>query len=446
MLRNSSVLFSFFLGFLLVLIFPLIVAAQAPPFPVFPNSHLWTESYPAPRGPAVESPVRPNPRIHKSHLEKAESIIYTAVYLVDSYVTQSDIGNWYLKELPKYGWKLKNKKVEHHDIGIISAGNDDHTSWAMIFEKGVIPQDYKTLNITVVWQGPGFWEGVNLPPNKPAILITYFAQSLTSPLPYEEENGEDEGPPEEEEICQYSLEEEARRQEILARLKEKYRFSVLDSNLCGQETCGSNSPWSEAELLEMKATFEQLPACFTDRLALGQIRGRQGGELLFSSVWEQRCCETKDGEVLETQSGDFAGYLSLEEKITICDRWFKERGKTLEELLTHEMTHAFQQGGAITVPRLPTGPYTNPVVISWLKETGWSPDGICLPVIGCPGTTMGVPPDLPSDYARKTKSPLEDMAESIRLYVTNPEELLSVSPRRYNFIRGNILCGKEYRE
>ena len=258
--------------------------------------------------------------------------------------------------------------------------------------------------------------------------------------------GQDEGEQTpKEEICQYSPKEEARRQEILVRLREKYRFSVLDSNLCGQEACGNNSPWSEAELLEIEATFEQLPTCFTDRLALSQIRGRQGGETLFSSVWERECCETKNGQVLKTQSGIFGGYLSFEGKITICDRWFKEKGKTLEELLTHEMTHAFQQDGAMTVPRLPSGPYTNPIVISWLKETGWSPDGICLPVIGCPGTTIGVPPDLPSDYARETKNPLEDMTESVRLYVTNPEELLSISPRRYNFVRDNIFCGKEYR-
>ncbi|MFA5776440.1 MAG: hypothetical protein WC988_02710 [Patescibacteria group bacterium] len=237
------------------------------------------------------------------------------------------------------------------------------------------------------------------------------------------------------ETCSYPPDVETKRQEILTRLNSKYKFKVIDSQMCGKQTCGNNSLWSAEQLAEIEKVIDSLPACFLDKLMLEAIQGRPDGGV-YAQVYEKTCCDPS--------SKLYAGYLFLDKKITFCGQSYAAGGYSAAAVLYHELTHAYQWGGAQTIKLNPNAPYANPTVISWLTETGWNPDGTCLPVIGCAGVHLSLPPDLPTDYARRTRNPLEDMAESVRLYTTSSRELMSISPRRFNFVKNNILCGKEF--
>lgn len=237
------------------------------------------------------------------------------------------------------------------------------------------------------------------------------------------------------ETCTYSADVEAKRQEILTRLNTKYKFKIIDSQMCGKQTCGDNSLWSADQLAEIEKVIDSLPACFLDKLMLEAIQGRPDGGV-YAQVYEKTCCDPN--------SKLYAGYLFLDKKVTFCGQRYAGGGYSAAAVLYHELTHAYQWGGAQTIKLNPNAPYANPTVISWLTETGWNPDGTCLPVIGCAGVHLSLPPDLPTDYARRTRNPLEDMAESVRLYTTSPSELMAVSLRRFDFVQNNILCGKEF--
>lgn len=49
----------------------------------------------------------------------------------------------------------------------------------------------------------------------------------------------------------------------------------------------------------------------------------------------------------------------------------------------------------------------------------------------------------PTSYAGK--NPVEDFAESVSLYVANPQELLKKSPNRYAFVKNEVFGGKEFK-
>lgn len=250
-------------------------------------------------------------------------------------------------------------------------------------------------------------------------------------------------------ICSYPPETEQQRQEIKERVKEKFGIEIKDSNLCGVEVCGNNSPWSVAELSEMGELLGKLPNCFISSFEPPTISGLTGkGSPL--DYFQGYCCKAKEGKVSKEMTGWVCAAYGYPENYVI----FCGHGEVCLDTITtggmivHELTHAFQQYGAI--PRIfykkPGGAYTNPIVIDWLRQTGWNLDGICVPVLGCPGANLELPPDLPTEYAVKTRNPLEDMAESVRLYVTDPDRLIEISPRRYNFVKERIMCGTEYHE
>jgi len=260
-------------------------------------------------------------------------------------------------------------------------------------------------------------------------------------------------------VCEIPPEIEQERQELINKIGKTYGFRIGDSNLCGREDiCGTHPPWSMDELMEMENTLNKLPACFTNNLKLQHISGlievlpdSFGEWTRVFNLYKETCCNIEDGKPLEKKNTAF--YFPLTSSIIVCDKnhyYLKyDIEYSLEYVLVHEITHSFQWHGAI-IPSFcdylpcPGGPYTNPIMVSWLKKTGWSLDGICIPFLGCPGATFETPEDLPTQYAKDTNDPTEDMAESVALYVTNPEQLLEISPRRYNFVRDKIMCGKEY--
>jgi hypothetical protein len=48
----------------------------------------------------------------------------------------------------------------------------------------------------------------------------------------------------------------------------------------------------------------------------------------------------------------------------------------------------------------------------------------------------------PTDYGKT--DPTEDMSESAKMYVYDPQKLQASSPQRYNFIRDQMFGGVEY--
>ena len=74
----------------------------------------------------------------------------------------------------------------------------------------------------------------------------------------------------------------------------------------------------------------------------------------------------------------------------------------------------------------------------WAELGGWFIDPTSASGWSTYNTTEVV-----SAYAH-LKSPSEDIAESIAYYLTNPDALLSVSVRKYEFVRDRIMHGTRY--
>ena len=76
--------------------------------------------------------------------------------------------------------------------------------------------------------------------------------------------------------------------------------------------------------------------------------------------------------------------------------------------------------------------------LDWIEIGGWFED----PTSGSGWSTYNTTESV-SAYAH-SKNPNEDMAESIAFYLTNPDKLLSVSVKKYEFIRDRIMHGTRY--
>lgn len=240
-------------------------------------------------------------------------------------------------------------------------------------------------------------------------------------------------PPPPPNTCTLPTEEQRQKEIVVGQIKEKYKIPITDTNLCGKggdPACGENTPWTFQEVAGMQVLLDDLPACFINHLNLkgitGRLDGQSGSEGKFQEDLKNQCC-TKDA--LAITSFEFG-------KIGFCGDNYKiklEGQKTaggITGVLAHELTHAYQGGDATS-----KNAYSSPTVHKFMAATGWLS---CLPVIGC----FPVPSDTATDYGNT--NPLEDMAESTRLYYENPNLLKERSLRRYNFVKDQLMCGKEF--
>ncbi len=264
--------------------------------------------------------------------------------------------------------------------------------------------------------------------------------------------------------CVVSPDEEQKRQEIFNYINTKYNFKMVDSNVCGQlSDCGNgnNPPWPPDDLNNLKNFLDSLPSCFINRLNLKQIEGLQWSPSVENN-WDpnslgQRegkaaCCsqEAKDNCNVAHYWGQGYNHIivcgdmyknGVDHTGTSCSQYF-----SLEGVLAHEMTHALQFNaapGIVIQPQI----YSTPLMTSWIFQTGWTTSWgeagkiFCTPVLGC---NLVPPNDLPTNYAKRSKDPTEDMAESVRLYYEHPVQLKQISQRRYDFVKNQIMCGKEF--
>lgn len=242
--------------------------------------------------------------------------------------------------------------------------------------------------------------------------------------------------------CTLPTEEQRQKEIVIAQIKEKYKIPITDTNLCGKggdPICGENTPWTFQEVRAMQLALDELPGCFVNRLNLKGITGRRddlsGIDGRVQQIMKNKCCAVGGADAL---------YSETDNKVTFCGKKYStgpmyEGSKTaggLVGMLIHELTHALQheklnspsQGSPLDV-------YDNPTVIKFMQATGWRT--FCIPTIGCL-----LPSDTATQYGQT--DPLEDMAESTRLYYENPNLLKERSLRRYNFVRDQLMCGKEY--
>jgi len=139
---------------------------------------------------------------------------------------------------------------------------------------------------------------------------------------------------------------------------------------------------------------------------------------------------------------------------------------TFNQALIHELTHAIQYHEPAKntspewdmahpevanwttnlPPSLLINAYENPLVQDYMDIAGWEIDA------STAYTFQGFAPSInlvgegylnaPTFYSKL--NPLDDMADSAMLYVTNPDYLRERSPERYNWIRDNLFDGREY--
>lgn len=270
---------------------------------------------------------------------------------------------------------------------------------------------------------------------KTKIYISYHSNIPVTPMPTPLSG-----------MCTLPSDIEQKRQEIMADIAKRYKFKIVDSNMCEKTDCLANPKWTVEDLTQIRNLLDSLPRCFVDNLNLDQIAGRlQGvaqGDILKTSSeksLEQLCC---DPEMLKHCY--WGGTLPLGyNTIMFCGDRFRNTtdlcskgssalgGVTLGTILLHEMTHAYQNKGIY----FPWDAYNTLSMQEWMLVTKW----VCVPVIGCKNFQES---EFPTDYA--ATNPLEDMAESVRLYYSDPAKLKSISPSRYDFIKKYIMCGKEF--
>lgn len=385
----------------------------------------------------------PNP----SEVQLDVGLFKSYVGFLENKINSETVISWYRGNLPEKGWTVISdeeflsqiwpeiSKELHERLNIPQITPDDFRNLPEPFQAEIKQLEYGKEFLS-------FWKAKE--DGCRALTVSTFPGE-TQPIILSELHTNKPCP----NMCTLPPETEQERQEIINRVEKTYGLRIGDSDLCGNdETCGDNSPLTVDEVLEIERVLGKLPYCFTKNLRLAEISGRSEGSVpVLSEIYKITCCKVEEGKPLE-QNG-YGLYIYLDPKITLCDKNYLDGKYTLEHILVHELTHSFQYTNV--PPPCEIWPctgaaYAKPEVIDWLKKTGWSPDGICIPFLGCTGATIEVPPDLPTEYAKKTKNPLEDMAESVALYVTNPKQLLEISPRRYNFVKDKIVCNTEYYE
>jgi len=157
-------------------------------------------------------------------------------------------------------------------------------------------------------------------------------------------------------------------------------------------TDGTQAPWTQSQMQMVYNVLKKLPATF--RSASKEIR-----------------------KAMPPHPG-VLGYCSSRypHRTNLCG----ERG-TNAGTLVHEMTHNFQ--------------YTHPDIMNKWAKTFWGPRASM--------RSRGVPKSSSVSRYGNT-NPAEDMAESVRVYVTYGKRMKQRYPERYEFIKKYIMNGVEF--
>ena len=207
----------------------------------------------------------------------------------------------------------------------------------------------------------------------------------------------------------------ANNDEVLSWLaRERFGVEFMIGNQQTEDIMGEDSSnfqeFFNSEKLEILAMFEELPEGFHKQDGLKYLVRRINGQdnpqypPAAAIAWS-------DLNVIEFMSKAFNGG-------SINDS---------RRLILHEKAHFLW---AYT--------FDQELKDDWAELGGWFLDPTTASGWSTTNTTESV-----SAYAH-LKNPNEDMAESIAFYLTNPDALLSVSVKKYEFVRDRVMHGTRY--
>ena len=173
-----------------------------------------------------------------------------------------------------------------------------------------------------------------------------------------------------------------------------------------------------SEKLEILATFEELPEGFHKQDGLKYLVRRIDGQEHPDPTYRPAAAIAWTG--LNTVEFIYKAFASIngESRNILSD---------VRRLILHEKAHF-----------LWTYSFDNITKDDWIEIGGWFED----PTSGTGWSTYNTTESV-SAYAH-AKNPDEDMAESIAVYLTNPNKLINVSIKKYEFIRDRIMHGTRY--
>ena len=238
--------------------------------------------------------------------------------------------------------------------------------------------------------------------------------------------------------CQLTGELGETAQELKSEVKGKYGVEVVESDLCQEANYKISprwltQPWMPSELNVIKNTLDKLSkSCFLERVTVGSIIKAGSGQA-------QQCAGP--GVIAKEGSGKVLlcyERWAIRDQFNIENEFIEGRPEYLEQILVHEMAHSYfiSQGQIKLMAN----------VADWMRVTGYFN---CSTVADCirrgaleQFIYLPESQEAPTKYAGANFS--EDLAESTRLYVTQPELLKTRSPIRYNYVKDNLFCGYEY--
>lgn len=207
----------------------------------------------------------------------------------------------------------------------------------------------------------------------------------------------------------------AKNEEILNWLaRERFGIQFMSPNQETEDLMGEDQSnfqeFFNSEKLEILAMFEELPDGFHKQEGLKYLVRRINGQA-HPQYTNAAAIAWTGFNTIEFMSKAFNGG-------NINDS---------RRLILHEKAHFLWQ-------------YTfdDNLKRDWTELGGWFEDPTSPSGWSTANTTEAV-----SAYAH-LKDPNEDMAESIAFYLTNPDALLSVSVRKYEFIRDRVMHGTRY--
>ena len=242
-----------------------------------------------------------------------------------------------------------------------------------------------------------------------------------------------------------------------------YGIRVQDS--FGDDQWAQKS-WSDQELILLNDVLKELPPGLLSKMAVTRIIRNQvfiekdGSEDPDTFGIYYPC-----GSPPEKDCSGSSGTIRIFDRATQPIDFSNDPDgiKQFKGTILHELIHALQyKKDEYSIYENPASSYknpmTSPIVQNYMDAIRPITDINAPGFNGNNGWTYGKHPpgwpweswklfgaqnnDPPTNYG--SKNPLEDMSESVMMYVYEPQKLQGSSPQRYNFIRDQIFEGVEY--
>jgi len=227
-------------------------------------------------------------------------------------------------------------------------------------------------------------------------------------------------------------------------ISAEYITATYGITVANEAAPGGKKPWTDHELGLLNDVLKELPAAFLNNISITSI---------------VRAVEYIDtaGQPDPTTFGVFRPKSNTIEIFDFATTAFTFQDdpngdKEFKATILHELTHSLQYKKDEYSNF--DNPYKSPLLQSYMDattpltavDTGiWESGWTYFEKRGEGGGWKSFEDEAnqsPTDYGRT--DPLEDMSESVMMYVYDPQRLRDNSPLRYNFIKDQIFGGAEY--